>query len=122
MWYILFDCVHITWFCDHCNHTVIYTRFSSFEGDPNFYSTVSLTTQNVGAAMSVAGHAIMAEQLCIIVKKSSSTVLDEEGEEWFQRAIEQDLALGESSRGSKFVVVLFFSKFFKASPSAAAVV
>ncbi len=88
----------------------------------NFYSTVSLTTQNVGAAMSVAGHAIIAEKLCIIVKKSSSTVLDEEGGEWFQRAVEQDLALGESSRGSKFVVVLFFSKFFKASPLAAVVV
>ncbi len=80
------------------------------------YSTVSLTTQNVGAAMSVAGHAIIAEKLCIIVKKSSSTVLDKEAEEWFQRA--QDLALGESSRGSKFVIVLFFSKFFKASPPA----
>jgi hypothetical protein len=56
------------------------------------------------------------------VKKSSSTILDEEGEEWFQRPVEQDLALGGSSRGSKFVVVLFFSKFFKASPSAAVVV
>ncbi len=56
------------------------------------------------------------------MKKSSSTVLDEEAEEWFQRAVvEQDLALGESSRGSKFVVVLFFSKFFKASPSAVVV-
>jgi hypothetical protein len=88
----------------------------------NFDSTVTLTTQNVGAAMSVAGHAIIAEKLCIILKKSSSTVLDEEGEEWFQRAVvEQDLALGESSRGSKFVVVLFFSKFFKASPSAVVV-
>lgn len=82
---------------------------------------MSLTTQNVGAAMSVAGHAIIAEKLCIIVKKSSSTVLDEEAEKWFQRAVEQDLALGESCRGSKFVVVFFFSKFFKATPSAVVV-
>ncbi len=27
---------HITWFCDHCKHTVIYTRFWGFECDPKF--------------------------------------------------------------------------------------
>ncbi len=28
---------HITWFCFHCKHTVIYTWFWGFEGDPKFW-------------------------------------------------------------------------------------
>ncbi len=60
----------------------------------NFDSTASLTTQNVGVATSVAGHAIIAEKLCIIVKKSSSTVLDEEAEEMVSEGGRARLGLG----------------------------